>query len=83
MGQVVHVVALIREHAAIAIEIADGGFAGDDVFVSATGVTDGSLLRGVLFTDQGAVTDSIVMRSRSGTTRRIGAVHRMHKLERI
>ena len=57
--------------------------AGDDVFVSATGVTDGSLLRGVLFTDQGAVTDSIVMRSRSGTTRRIGAVHRMHKLERI
>ncbi len=57
--------------------------AGDDIFVSATGVTDGSLLKGVLFTDQGAVTDSIVMRSRSGTTRRIQAVHRSHKLERF
>jgi fructose-1,6-bisphosphatase II len=57
--------------------------ASDDVFVSATGVTDGSLLKGVLFTDQGAITDSIVMRSRSGTTRRIGAVHRSHKLQRL
>ena len=57
--------------------------AGEDIFVSATGVTDGSLLKGVLFTDEGAVTDSIVMRSRSGTTRRIGAVHRMHKLQRF
>jgi fructose-1,6-bisphosphatase II len=62
---------------------ADDLVAGDDVFVSATGVTDGSLLRGVRFTEQGAVTDSIVMRSRSGTSRRIGAVHRMHKLERF
>ena len=53
---------------------------GSDIFVSATGVTDGSLLKGVLFSQQGAVTDSIVMRSRSGTTRRVGAVHRMHKL---
>ena len=53
---------------------------GQDIFVSATGVTDGSLLRGVRFTPEGAHTDSIVMRSRSGTTRRIGAVHRMHKL---
>ena len=55
----------------------------DDVFVSATGVTDGSLLKGVLFSPHGAVTDSIVMRSRSGTTRRIGAVHRMHKLREM
>ena len=62
---------------------ADDLVAGDDIFVSATGVTDGSLLKGVLFTDQGAVTDSIVMRSRSGTTRRIQAVHRSHKLERF
>ena len=57
--------------------------AGEDIFVSATGVTDGTLLRGVRFTEAGAVTDSIVMRSRSGTTRRVGAVHRSHKLERV
>jgi fructose-1,6-bisphosphatase II len=62
---------------------ADDLVAGDDIFVSATGVTDGALLKGVLFTDHGAVTDSIVMRSRSGTTRRIEAVHRMHKLARF
>ena len=62
---------------------ADDLVAGDDIFVSATGVTDGSLLKGVLFTGQGAVTDSIVMRSRSGTTRRIQAVHRSHKLARF
>lgn len=62
---------------------ADDLVAGDDIFVSATGVTDGSLLKGVLFTDHGAVTDSIVMRSRSGTTRRIQAVHRSHKLARF
>ena len=40
--------------------------AGDDVFVAATGVTTGSLLRGVRYLPNGAVTDSIVMRSRSG-----------------
>src|SRR6185369_8077087 len=43
--------------------------AGDDVFVAATGVTDGALLNGVRISRDGAVTDSIVMRSRSGTVR--------------
>ena len=57
--------------------------AGEDIFVSATGVTDGSLLKGVLFTNEGAVTDSIVMRSRSGTVRRIEATHAFDKLERF
>jgi fructose-1,6-bisphosphatase II len=56
---------------------------GDDVFVAATGVTTGALLRGVRYTPEGAVTDSIVMRSRSGTVRRIEATHAFDKLERF
>ncbi|HET8606713.1 MAG TPA: class II fructose-bisphosphatase [Gaiellaceae bacterium] len=54
--------------------------AGDNVFVAATGVTTGSLLRGVGYYSGGAVTDSIVMRSRSGTVRRIEARHALEKL---
>jgi len=56
---------------------------GDDVFVAATGVTTGALLRGIRYTPEGAVTDSIVMRSRSGTVRRIEATHAFDKLERF
>jgi fructose-1,6-bisphosphatase II len=56
---------------------------GDDVFVAATGVTTGALLRGVRYTPEGAITDSIVMRSRSGTVRRIEATHAFDKLERF
>jgi fructose-1,6-bisphosphatase II len=56
---------------------------GDDVFVAATGVTTGALLRGVRYTPEGAITDSIVMRSRSGTVRRIEATHAFEKLERF
>jgi fructose-1,6-bisphosphatase II len=54
--------------------------AGDNVFVAATGVTSGSLLAGVSYGDGGAVTDSIVMRSRTGTVRRIEARHALTKL---
>jgi fructose-1,6-bisphosphatase II len=54
--------------------------AGDNVFVAATGVTSGSLLAGVAYEAGGAVTDSIVMRSRSGTVRRIEARHALGKL---
>jgi fructose-1,6-bisphosphatase II len=54
--------------------------AGDDVFVAATGVTTGALLRGVRYVRDGAITDSIVMRSRSGTVRRIEARHNLGKL---
>jgi fructose-1,6-bisphosphatase II len=54
--------------------------AGDDVFVAATGVTDGALLRGVRVQNGAAFTDSIVMRSRSGTIRRVQAEHRIEKL---
>jgi len=53
---------------------------GDDVFVAATGVTTGALLRGVRYVRDGAVTESIVMRSRSGTVRRIEARHNLEKL---
>jgi fructose-1,6-bisphosphatase II len=53
---------------------------GEDVFVAATGVTSGSLLRGVQYTPGGAVTDSIVMRSRSGTVRRVVAQQSLAKL---
>jgi fructose-1,6-bisphosphatase II len=56
---------------------------GDNVFVAATGVTDGALLRGVRYTSGGAVTDSLVMRSRSGTVRRVEAQHVLEKLEQI
>ncbi len=62
---------------------ADDLVAGEDVFVAATGVTDGALLRGVRTTRTGAVTDSIVMRSRSGTVRRIEAQHAFAKLSRL
>jgi fructose-1,6-bisphosphatase II len=53
---------------------------GDDVFVAATGVTTGALLRGVRYVRDGAVTDSIALRSRSGTVRRIEARHKLSKL---
>jgi fructose-1,6-bisphosphatase II len=53
---------------------------GQDVFVAATGVTTGALLRGVHYTEDGAITESLVMRSRSGTVRRIEARHRFEKL---
>ena len=56
---------------------------GDDVFFAATGVTTGALLRGVRYTKDGAITDSIVMRSRSGTVRRIEARHSLRKLEQL
>ena len=55
--------------------------AGNDVFVAATGVTTGSLLRGVRYLPNGVVTDSISMRSRSGTVRRIEASHHLEKLQ--
>ena len=57
--------------------------AGDDVFVAATGVTGGALLNGVRYVNDGAITESLVMRSRSGTVRRIEARHRLSKLRQF
>jgi fructose-1,6-bisphosphatase II len=55
---------------------------GDNVFFAATGVTDGELLRGVRFDRRGALTQSLSMRSKSGTTRLIDARHQLSKLSR-
>jgi fructose-1,6-bisphosphatase II len=55
---------------------------GDDVFFAATGVTDGDLIKGVRYRGDNAITQSIVMRSRSGTVRMIDALHRRQKLKR-
>ena len=53
---------------------------GNNVFFCATGVTDGDLLRGVHYRAGGATTQSIVMRSKSGTVRMIDGYHRLTKL---
>ncbi|MET7680343.1 class II fructose-bisphosphatase [Streptomyces sp. NPDC005423] len=53
---------------------------GENVFFVATGITDGELMRGVRYRSETATTDSIVMRSKSGTVRRIDSEHRLSKL---
>jgi fructose-1,6-bisphosphatase II len=53
---------------------------GDDTFFAATGVTDGDLLRGVRYDEYGASSQSIVMRSRSGTIRLIDTRHRADRI---
>ena len=53
---------------------------GDNVFFCATGITDGDLLRGVHYSPGGCTTQSIVMRSKSGTVRMIDGYHRLTKL---
>jgi fructose-1,6-bisphosphatase II len=58
--------------------------AGDNAFFSATGVTDGDVLQGVRYQgDRGASTESLVMRSRSGTVRRISARHDRTKMRQL
>ncbi len=55
---------------------------GEDVFFAATGVTDGELLTGVRYWGDGASTQSLVMRSKSGTIRVVDATHKWQKLMR-
>ena len=55
--------------------------AGDNCFFAATGITDGELLKGVHYDSRGATTQSLVMRSKSGTVRSINARHRLDKLQ--
>ena len=54
---------------------------GDNCFFAATGITEGDLLKGVRFNANGATTQSLVMRSRSGTVRQINASHQLDKLD--
>ncbi|HEY1832570.1 MAG TPA: class II fructose-bisphosphatase [Acidimicrobiales bacterium] len=53
---------------------------GNNCFFAATGITDGELLQGVQYHEFGATTQSLVMRSKSGTLRKIDANHALHKL---
>ena len=56
---------------------------GDNVMFAATGVTDGTMLRGVRRFAGGAKTSTIVMRSKSGTIRRIEATHNFKRKDWI
>jgi fructose-1,6-bisphosphatase II len=56
---------------------------GENVFFAATGITDGELLDGVRYFGGGAKTHTLVMRSKSGTTRYVEATHRWDKLMRF
>jgi fructose-1,6-bisphosphatase II len=57
--------------------------AGDNCFFAATGITDGELLKGVHYSNNAATTQSLVMRSKSGTVRLINAAHQLSKLARF
>ncbi len=60
---------------------ADRLVAGDNCFFAATGITDGELLKGVRYSGGGASTQSLVMRSKSGTVRLVEAHHKLEKLQ--
>ncbi|MEU9187830.1 class II fructose-bisphosphatase [Streptomyces sp. NPDC048484] len=60
--------------------LTDDLVSGENVFFVATGITDGELLQGVRYRPETATTDSIVMRSKSGTVRQIASEHRLAKL---
>jgi fructose-1,6-bisphosphatase II len=53
---------------------------GNNCFFATTGITDGEILQGVRYHDYGATTQSLVMRSKSGTVRLVTARHALHKL---
>lgn len=55
----------------------------EDVFFAATGITDGEFLKGVDYFADGAITESVIMRGLTGTSRRIIATHRLTKLSKI
>lgn len=57
----------------------DDLFAGEDGFFSMTAITDGEFLRGVRYFDFGAITHSMVVRTKTGTVRLIETIHRRDK----
>ena len=70
-------------HDVDAVLSTDDLVAGDDAFFAATGITDGELLRGVRYAGSGATTQSLLMRSRTGTVRFVAATHRREKLSQF
>jgi fructose-1,6-bisphosphatase II len=60
--------------------LTDDLVSGENCFVAITGITDGELVRGVHYISGGATTQSLVMRSKSGTVRLIDSEHRLDKL---
>ena len=58
----------------------DDLIASDNCFFASTGITDGELTKGVHFTRRGCTTESLVMRSRSGTVRLVQAQHQLDKV---
>ncbi len=63
-----------------AVLLTDDLVRGNNCFFAATGVTDGDMLKGVHYDSKGATTQSLVMRSKTGTVRRIDARHHLAKL---
>jgi len=63
-----------------AILLTDDLVKGNNCFFAATGITDGEMLKGVHYDSKGATTQSLVMRSKTGTVRRIDARHHLDKL---
>ena len=74
--------AIAKGHDLDRILTIDDLVAGDNCFFAATGITSGDLLRGVRYRAGGAYTQSMVMRSKSGTIRIIDSYHRLEKLAR-
>jgi fructose-1,6-bisphosphatase II len=72
--------ALAAGHDLDRVLLTDDLVSSDDVFFAATGITDGELMAGVRYRAGGATTHSLVMRSRSGTIRRIQSEHQLWKL---
>ncbi|MGE9809336.1 MULTISPECIES: class II fructose-bisphosphatase [unclassified Janibacter] len=72
--------ALDAGHDLDAVLSTDDLVSSDNCFFVATGITDGELLKGVRYRSGGATTHSLVMRSKSGTIRRIESEHRLSKL---
>jgi fructose-1,6-bisphosphatase II len=66
-----------------AVITTDDLVSGEEVFFAASGVTNGALLRGVRYREDKIITDSMVMRSRSGTVRYVEAHHQASKLKRF
>ncbi|RTL68096.1 MAG: class II fructose-bisphosphatase [Pseudonocardiaceae bacterium] len=72
--------AIAAGHDLSRVLVTDDLVRGDNVFFCATGVTNGDLLKGVQYGAGGCTTQSIVMRSKSGTVRMIDGYHRLTKL---